>query len=172
MSTWKLIEDLTLCECWVHTTHDPITGNKMDKQEMWSKITKAFCDVHGKDTRSSQGLQGRWKKLNASFTCWKNAISHASGNLRSGTSLADQSDNIFIYLYAFHPHQYFNLFICITPAFYNIVLSHIYRHYKHKHSTMRRTITIHSTNGNVGKLSKIAPDTKLWQPVQKLSCMA
>ncbi|XP_050119382.1 uncharacterized protein LOC126596760 [Malus sylvestris] len=91
MSSWKLIEDVTLCECWVHTTHDPITGNEMDKREMWSKITKAFCDVHGENARTSQGLQGRWKKLNASFTCWKNAISHASGNLRSGTSLADQT---------------------------------------------------------------------------------
>ncbi|KAM1715541.1 hypothetical protein ACFX13_023657 [Malus domestica] len=91
MSSWKLIEDITLCECWVHTTHDPITSNEMDKREMWSKITKAFCDVHGENARTSQGLQGRWKKLNASFTCWKNAISHASGNLRSGTSLADQT---------------------------------------------------------------------------------
>ncbi|KAM1609380.1 hypothetical protein ACFXTN_019933 [Malus domestica] len=91
MSLWKLIEDVTLRECWVHTTHDPITGNEMDKRAMWSKITKAFCNVHGKDAKTSQGLQGRWKKLNASFTCWKNAISHASGNLRSGTSLADQT---------------------------------------------------------------------------------
>ncbi|XP_068323078.1 uncharacterized protein [Pyrus communis] len=88
MTTWKLIEDVTLCEYWVHITHDSITGNERDKREMWSKITKAFCDVHGKDARSSQG---RWKKLNASFTCWKNAISHASGNLRSGTSLVDQT---------------------------------------------------------------------------------
>ena len=50
MSSWKLIEDLTLCESWVRTTHDPLTGNEMDKREMWSKITKAFCDVHGKGT--------------------------------------------------------------------------------------------------------------------------
>ena len=62
MSSWTLIEDLTLCESWVRTTHDPSTGNEMDKREMWSKITKAFCDVHGKDSRTSQGLQGRWKK--------------------------------------------------------------------------------------------------------------
>ena len=40
----KLIEDVTLCESWVHATHDPITGNEMDKREMWSKITKEFCD--------------------------------------------------------------------------------------------------------------------------------
>ena len=103
MSSWKLIEDVTLCECWVHTTHDPITGNEMDKREMWSKITKAFCDVHGKDARTSQGLQGRWKKLNASFTCWKNVISHASGNLRSGTSLADQV-TIFLFIYMHSTH--------------------------------------------------------------------
>ncbi|KAM2536821.1 hypothetical protein TB1_022223 [Malus domestica] len=83
MSSWKLIEDVTLCECWVHTTHDSITGNEMDKREIWSKITKAFCDVHGNDARTSQGLQGRWKKLNASFTCWKNAISHASDTTSS-----------------------------------------------------------------------------------------
>ena len=71
------------------------------KREMWSKITKAFCDVHGKDARTSQGLQGRWKKLNASFTCWKNVISHASGNLRSGTSLADHVTIIlFIYMHS------------------------------------------------------------------------
>ena len=108
MSSWKLIEDVTLCECWVHTTHDPITGNEMDKREMWSKITKAFCDVHGKDARTSQGLQGRWKKLNASFTCWKNAISHASGNLRSGTSLAD--------------HVTIFLFICTHSTHINILI--------------------------------------------------
>ncbi|KAM1903594.1 hypothetical protein ACFX13_041088 [Malus domestica] len=54
MSSWKIIEDVTLCECWVHTTHDPITDNEMDKREMWSKITKAFCNVHGKDARTSQ----------------------------------------------------------------------------------------------------------------------
>ena len=98
MSSWKLIEDLTLCESWVRTTHDPLTGNEMDKREMSSKITKAFCDVHGKDSRTSQGLQGRWKKLNASFTCWKNGVSLASGNLRSGTSLADQ---VTIFLFNF-----------------------------------------------------------------------
>ena len=31
MSSWKNIEDVTLCESWYHATHDPITGNKMDK---------------------------------------------------------------------------------------------------------------------------------------------
>ena len=108
MSSWKLIEDVTLCECWVHTTHDPITGNEMDKREMWSKITKAFCDVHGENARTSQGLQGRWKKLNASFTCWKNAISHASGNLRSGTSLADQ---VTIFLFIFTHSTHINILI-------------------------------------------------------------
>ena len=108
MTSWKLSEDVTLCECWVRTTHDPITGNEMDKREMWSKITKSFNDVHGKDihgkdARSSQGLQGRWKKLNASFTCWKNALSHASGNLRSGTSLADEV-TIFLFIYMHSTH--------------------------------------------------------------------
>ena len=39
MTSWKLIEDVTLCESWVHSTHDPIMGNEMDKREMWSKIT-------------------------------------------------------------------------------------------------------------------------------------
>ena len=101
MSSWKNIEDITLCESWYRATHDPITGNEMDKREMWSRITKFFCDVHGENSRTSQGLQGRWKKLNAFFTCWRDAISHASGNLRSGTSLADQVTIIlFIYMHS------------------------------------------------------------------------
>ncbi|KAM0959258.1 hypothetical protein EV1_024250 [Malus domestica] len=112
MSSWKNIEDVTLCECWVHTTHDPITGNEMDKREMWSKITKAFCDVHGKDARTSQSLQGRWKKLNTSFTCWKNVISHASDNLHSGTSLADQTLQAQAFYNAKNQNKSFNKWVC------------------------------------------------------------
>ncbi|KAM1654258.1 hypothetical protein EV2_006810 [Malus domestica] len=112
MTSWKLIEDVTLCECWVYTTHDPITGDEMDKREMWSKITKAFCNVNGKDARSSQGLQGCWKKLNTSFTCWKNTISHASVNLRSGTSLADQTLQAQAFYNAKNQNKSFNKWEC------------------------------------------------------------
>ena len=59
MSSWKNIEDITLCESWYRATHDPITGNEMDKREMWSRITNFFCDVHGENARTNQGLQGR-----------------------------------------------------------------------------------------------------------------
>ena len=112
MATWKLIEDVTLCECWVHITHDPITGNEMELREMWSRIKEAFCARHGKDDISNQGLQGCWKKLNISFTCWKNALSIASNNLRNGTSLADQvTIFLFIYMYSTHINILIYLFV-------------------------------------------------------------
>ena len=66
MSSWKLIEDVTLCECWVHTTHDPITGNEMDKREMWSKITKSFNDVHGRDVHGKDLKTQRRRHCNNS----------------------------------------------------------------------------------------------------------
>ena len=142
MSSWKNIEDITLCESWYHATHDRITGNEMDKREMWSRITKAFCNVHGKDARTSQGLQGRWKKLNASFTCWRDAISHASGNLCSGTSLADQltiilfifmhstRTNLLIYLISYKVYVIFMYYFLCNLIIYLIsyVIYVIYMH--------------------------------------------
>ena len=49
---------VTLCEFWVQATHDPITGNKMQLRELWSKITTLFCEKLGKNSKSCQGLQG------------------------------------------------------------------------------------------------------------------
>ena len=40
MATWKLIGDVTLCPCWVHITHDLLTGNEMELGEIWSRIMR------------------------------------------------------------------------------------------------------------------------------------
>ncbi|XP_050150723.1 uncharacterized protein LOC126625704 [Malus sylvestris] len=112
MATWKLIEDVTLCQCWVHITHDLLTGNEMELREMWGMIREEFCEKLGDRTRSSQGLQGRWKKLNIAFTCWKNALSHASSNLRSRTSLVDQTLQAQTFYNAKNSNKSFNKWEC------------------------------------------------------------
>ncbi|KAM1144213.1 hypothetical protein ACFX2B_032652 [Malus domestica] len=75
MSSWKFIEDVTLCECWVHTTHDPITVNEMDKQEMLSKIRKRFAMYMKKTPKVVKILQAQAfynvKNHNKSFNKWE-----------------------------------------------------------------------------------------------------
>ena len=109
----------------------------MQLREMWSRITETFCARLGKDAISSQGLQGRWKKLNISFTCWKNAPSIASTNLLSETSLADQvTIFLFIYMYSTHINILIYLFV-LHPHFIISSYPIFCKHYKHKHSTLR-----------------------------------
>ena len=69
MTSWKLIEDVTLCEYWVHTTYDPITDNEMDKRECGVKLRKRFAMYMEKTLEVVKVFKVVGKKLNASFTC-------------------------------------------------------------------------------------------------------
>ncbi|KAM1807102.1 hypothetical protein ACFX11_030159 [Malus domestica] len=97
MASWKFIEDVTLCEYGVQITHDPITGNEMQLRELWSRNTIRFCKRLGKDARSNQGLQGRWKKNSTNcLLVGKNALSHAATNMSSGRSLVGQDPAYYL----------------------------------------------------------------------------
>ena len=59
-TNWTLIEDVTLCFCWVEVTHDLITGNEMQLREMWSLIHTNYLEkIGGKRTKESMS------------SCWK-----------------------------------------------------------------------------------------------------
>ena len=82
-TNWTLIEDVTLCSSWVEVTHDPITGNEMQLREMWSLIHTNYLEkIGGKRTKGL--MSSRWKILSQSFSMWRDALTQASNNLRSG----------------------------------------------------------------------------------------
>jgi len=103
VTNWTLIEDVMLCYSWVEITHDPITGNEMQLQEMWSLIHTNYLEkIGGKRTKKS--MSSRWRILSQSFSLWRDALAQTSANLRSGENLAD---HVTIYY----------LFVCTIPQF-------------------------------------------------------
>ncbi|KAM1158044.1 hypothetical protein ACFX1X_028890 [Malus domestica] len=87
---WSVIEDVTLCECWVRISHDPITGNEQKLPQLWKKVHTTFCEKLG-NKRTEQSLASRWKKLNKEFISWRNALKQAQDNLLSGENLSDEA---------------------------------------------------------------------------------
>ncbi|KAI5345676.1 hypothetical protein L3X38_013553 [Prunus dulcis] len=87
--SWSTQEDIALCESWVNVSHDPITGNEMKFHHMWSKIHGEFCQRSG-SIRTEMALSSRWKILNKELGKWRNALTKASENIRSGANLSDE----------------------------------------------------------------------------------
>ncbi|XP_050122965.1 uncharacterized protein LOC126600436 [Malus sylvestris] len=86
---WSLVEDVALCTSWVEVTHNSLTGNEMQLREMWSLIhTKFLEQMSGKRTKES--MFSRWKILSHSFSTWRDALTQASSNVRSGANYADE----------------------------------------------------------------------------------
>ena len=45
MSSWKDFEDVTLCECWYHATHDPTRLVLKSYQKSIHKIVRSANDT-------------------------------------------------------------------------------------------------------------------------------
>jgi hypothetical protein len=86
---WSIMEDVLLCECWVQISHCPITGNEMKFCHMWKKIHAEFCE-RSRSTRTEMALSSRWKILNKELGKWRDALSKAMDNRRSGQNLGDE----------------------------------------------------------------------------------
>ena len=86
---WSIMEDVLLCECWVHISHDPISGNEMRFSQMWKKIHHEFVEKSG-STRTAQALSSRWKILNKELGKWRDALTKAIDNQKSGENLSDE----------------------------------------------------------------------------------
>ncbi|KAM1293877.1 hypothetical protein ACFX2H_013875 [Malus domestica] len=88
-TNWSLLKDVALCTSWVEVTHNSLTGNEMQLREMWSLIhTKFLEQMSGKRTKES--MSSRWKILSHSFSTWRDALTQASSNVRSGANYADE----------------------------------------------------------------------------------
>ncbi|KAM1441271.1 hypothetical protein ACFXTO_009401 [Malus domestica] len=88
-TNWSLLEDVALCTSWVEVTHNSLTGNEMQLREMWSLIhTKFLEQIGGKKTKES--MYSRWKILCHSFSTWRDALTQANSNVRSGANYADE----------------------------------------------------------------------------------
>ncbi|CAL8161814.1 unnamed protein product [Prunus armeniaca] len=87
--SWSIHEDIALCQSWVNVSHDPITGNKMKFHHLWSKSHGEFCQRSG-SIRTEMALSSRWKLLNKELGKWRNALTKASDNIRSGQNLSDE----------------------------------------------------------------------------------
>ena len=97
-TNWSLLEDVALCTSWVEVTHNSLTGNEMQLREMWSLIHTKFVEqMSGKRTKES--ISSRWKILSHSFTTWRDALTQASNNVRSGANYADEVRIYYNYLF-------------------------------------------------------------------------
>ncbi|CAL2255779.1 unnamed protein product [Prunus armeniaca] len=90
--SWSTQEDIALCQSWVNVSHDPITGNEMKFHHMWSKIHGEFCQRSG-SIRTEMALSSRWKLLNKELVKWRNALTKARENIRSGQNFTDEIQN-------------------------------------------------------------------------------
>ncbi|KAI5338397.1 hypothetical protein L3X38_017668 [Prunus dulcis] len=86
---WTTQEDITLCQSWVNVSHCPVAGNEMKFSHMWSKIQGEFCQRSG-SIRTEMALSSRWKILNRELGKWRNALTKARENIRSGQNLSDE----------------------------------------------------------------------------------
>ena len=96
-TNWTLLEVVALCASWVKITHDSLSGNEMQLREMWSLIHTNYIEIMG-GQRTKDSLSSRWKLLNISFSLWRDALTQASSNLRSGESLADQVTIYYLFV--------------------------------------------------------------------------
>ena len=73
-------------------------GNEMQLREMWSLIhTKFLEQIGGKRTKES--MSSHWKILCHSFSTWRDALTQASNNVRSGANYADEVRIYYNYLF-------------------------------------------------------------------------
>ncbi|CAL2273116.1 unnamed protein product [Prunus armeniaca] len=86
---WTTQEDIALCQSWVNVSHCPVTGNEMKFSHMWSKIHGEFCQKLG-SIQTEMALSSRWKILNKELGKWRNALTKARENIRSGQNLSDE----------------------------------------------------------------------------------
>ena len=90
---WSTMEDVLLCEAWVHISHCPITGNEMKFSHMWKKIHAEFFERSG-SARTEMALASRWKLLNKELGKWRDALAKAMDNHRSGQNLSDEVNSL------------------------------------------------------------------------------
>ncbi|XP_050111793.1 uncharacterized protein LOC126590365 [Malus sylvestris] len=64
-------------------------GNEMHLQEVWKTVHTLFCEKI-RARRMDQSFSARWKTLNQSLTCWRDANAQALSNRRSGENLVNQ----------------------------------------------------------------------------------
>ncbi|KAL6297230.1 hypothetical protein ACE6H2_005372 [Prunus campanulata] len=83
------MEDVLLCECWVQISHCPVTGNEIKFSGLWKKIHSEFCGRLSSN-RTEMALSSRWKILNKEFGKWRDALTKAMDNRRSGENLTDE----------------------------------------------------------------------------------
>ncbi|CAL2247362.1 unnamed protein product [Prunus armeniaca] len=77
---WTTQEDIVLCQFWVKVSHCPVTGNEIKFAHMWSKIHGEFCQRSG-SLRTEMALE---------LGKWRNALTKARENIRSGQNLSDE----------------------------------------------------------------------------------
>ena len=87
--TWLTIEDVLLCECWVHVSYCLITDNEMKFSHMWRKIHAEFCERSGSGC-TEMAMGSRWKILNKELGKLRYALAKAMDNHRSGQNLGDE----------------------------------------------------------------------------------
>ncbi|CAL2240210.1 unnamed protein product [Prunus armeniaca] len=87
---WSVMEDVSLCESWLHISHCPVTGNEMKFCHMWKKIHQDFCERVIDSTRTDQALSSMWKILNKELAKWRDALAKAMDNHRSGENLTNE----------------------------------------------------------------------------------
>ncbi|CAL8155593.1 unnamed protein product [Prunus armeniaca] len=85
---WSMTEDISLCEAWLQVSHCPVTGNEIKFCHMWKKIHHEFCERVIGSTRTDQALSSRWKILNKELGKWRDALTKAMNNQRSGENLS------------------------------------------------------------------------------------
>ncbi|CAL8115921.1 unnamed protein product [Prunus armeniaca] len=87
--SWSTQKDIALCQSWVNVSHDPITGNEMKFHHIWSKIHGEFCQRSG-SIPTKIALSSIWKFLNKELGKWRNALTKARENIRSGQNFTDE----------------------------------------------------------------------------------
>ncbi len=68
---YKPVEDLHLCNAWIVTSEDPITGTGQKKDSFWKSIIVTFQCLQGveaEDSWSLSSLQRRWAAINKDCT--------------------------------------------------------------------------------------------------------
>ncbi|CAL8164158.1 unnamed protein product [Prunus armeniaca] len=87
---WSMTEDISLCEAWLQVSHCPVTGNEIKFYHMWKKIHQEFCEKVIGSTRMDQELSSMWKILNKELVKWRDVLTKAMNNHRSGENLSSE----------------------------------------------------------------------------------
>lgn len=96
--SWRHNEEAILCQAWITITTDGATGTNQSADTMWERISAEYNAQKPATCveRSSDSCKARWKVFSPLCTKWRESLTQAEVDHRSGENKEDDVSILFI----------------------------------------------------------------------------